>query len=546
MMKRYGTIVLLIILCVGFSASSLSCFGKPPKEMTYDELIKMGRRKLEDDKGAQAYTYFRDAHKLKPNKSDPMWGIVLSDAQRMIANIDGTIDILWGVYVYQPSISECVRACDRLVGCDKKVEYGIFDRIRSSAETCLKDCPWGLQPYMFEAITECDDCRCVRRKALEWIISTSPEDCELLCKDLDLCGLIDPPLTYDLPNCTEQCPHMYVEHHSLCYLDHLGECSRKDRTCFEHTIVGLQKLFKEFGARLPVEITEYSDPLLTRYDQFYLKTHSWKIKEPPMELILDGRFGQEELHFIRMLSHAFSAFVLLMTSTNLDINTVTFDLHFDIPGETFDLLNIQDILSHLSFFLHDLTEALENTLYDPIFPGAFIIKGDDWAIPQIEEGGIELGLALGEFSQFIYTMMADTDRQDGKALGYTDANKNFHWDPNETLTFRGLNITLTYDQALALANMCAALQDNLLNRVPFDISFLGTVLDSFDQTLLKILLKIIADLYLENGQIDISELFYNPNPTGFRDMLIEIVDILKTLQGMDLQYEVYKLAESEF
>lgn len=544
-MKRYDTIVLLIVLCVGFSVSIVSCFGKPPKEMTYDELIKMGRRKLEENKGAQAYSYFRDAHRLKPDRSDPLWGIVLSDAQRIIANIDGTIDILWGVYVYEPSISECERACERLNECEKVVEYGVFSRIRSTPETCLKDCPWGLQPYMFEAITECKDCECVRRKALEWIISTSPADCELLCKDLDLCGLINPPLTYDLSSCIEQCPHMYVEHHSLCYLDHLGECSRKDRTCFEHTIVGLQKLFKEFGARLPVEIMKYSDPLLTRYDQFYLKTHSWKIKEPPMELILDGRFGQEELHFVRMLAHAFSAFILLMTATNLDINTVTFDLHFDIPGEEFDMLNLEDIISHLGFFLHELTESLENTLYDPIFPGAFIVKEDDWAIPQIQQGGVELGLAFGEFSQFIYTMMTDTDRQKGKALGYDDANENFHWDPDETLTFRGLDITLTYDQALALANMCVGLENNLLNRVPFDINLLFAVLDSFDQKLLKLLLKIVAYLYLDDELIDISELFYNPNPTGFRDLLIELVEILKDLQGMNLQHEIYELAESE-
>lgn len=569
-MRRNISLIILFAFCLGLSLSLVACFGKPPKEMTYEELLREGRKRLEENKGAQAYNFYLKAHRLKPDESEPLWGLVVSNGQRMIANLDGTIDILWGVYVYEPQFSECVAACERLSQCDKEIKYGIFKRIRSSEETCLKDCPWGLQPYMFEAITECEDCECVRKKALEWIISISPADCELLCNDLELCGLIRPPRTFDLAMCKERCPRMYVEHHTDCYMEHLGECSRKDRTCFEHTVVGLQELFKRFGARIPPDLLKYADVLLTRPgDQFYLKTHSWVIKEPPMELILDGRFGQPELHFYRAFAHFFGAFVLLMTAMNLDINTVTGDLHFDYYLEDFSM---DAILANFNQFLFDLTDTLENTLYDPIFPGALIIKGwdkdkDEYeyvdeckgfddvdacieairenSLKQFEEGGIELGLMFGEFAQFIYTLMNDTDRQKGKAIGYDDKNENFHWDTDETLTFRGLNITLTYEQALRIADMCKALENNLVNRVPFDVNYLLYVIDSFDNWLLGLIVKWIAKNYLDNGQIDISELFYNPDPMGLRELVVKVIDILYDLQAIFSQPNGYNYMDEQ-
>ncbi|HDH96175.1 MAG TPA: hypothetical protein ENF73_00420, partial [Proteobacteria bacterium] len=465
-MRRYALFALMTLAALCALVVMTSCFGKEPRELTYDELIKKGRKLLEKNEGAQAYGYFRDAHELRPDASEAIWGMVISNGWRMVANLDGIIDILAGVYVYEPSLSECERACQRLTECDAEIEYGVFDRIRSSKETCLIDCPWGLQPYMFEDITECPDCECVRRKALEWIISTSPADCVDLCYDFDLCGKINPPDTFDLPTCIERCPTMYVEHHSLCYLEHLGECSRKDRTCFEHTIVGLQVLIRDFSAVIPPETLELSDILLDRYDQFYLKHHSWTFTEPPLELVLDGRFGREELHFIRAVAHAFWAFCLLSTAVNLDINTVTFDLHFDIPGKP--ITDLDSFLGYFmddpAFFLSEFAHMLENIVYDPIFPGAFIVKDEDWAIPQITQGGIELGLAFAEFADMIFYMLEDTDRQQGKAIGYDDANFNRRWDEDETLTFRGLDITLTRDQAVFLAMMCADLAEDLIFR----------------------------------------------------------------------------------
>jgi len=537
-MRRYRFVALLASLCVGVLLVFTSCFGKDPEDLTYDELMDKGRKLLEENEGAQAYSYFQDAHKLKPDKSDPLWGMVISDGWRIFANLDGIIDILWGVYVYEPALPECVRACERLAECDKEIEYGVFDRIRSSEATCIVDCPWGLQPYMFEDITECGDCECVRRKALEWIISTSPADCEKLCHDFDLCGNINPPDTFDVPTCIERCPTMYVEHHSLCYLEHLGECSRKDRTCFEHTIVGLQVLIRDFSAVIPREVFELSDILLARSDQFYLKHHSWTLTEPPVEIVLDGRFAREELHFIRALARFFESFCLLSTAVNLDINTVTFDLHFDIPGEHIDMLNLDDLMNHIDLIIPDLAHMLENMIYDPIFPGAFIVKDEDWAIPQITQGGIELGLGFAELADMIFYMLEDGDRQQGKAIGYDDKNYNRQWDEDETLTIRGLDVTLTREQAVWFAIMCADLAENLVFRDPFDVDYLLYFLDSMDMGFpVGLIIEFLADIYLENRLIDISEIFYNPQPEGFRDLLIELIDILNKLAGMFYQNE---------
>jgi len=181
---------------------------------------------------------------------------------------------------------------------------------------------------------------------------------------------------------------------------------------------------------------------------------------------------------------------------------------------------------------------LENMIYDPIFPGAFIVKDEDWAIPQITQGGIELGLGFAELADMIFYMLEDGDRQQGKAIGYDDKNYNRQWDEDETLTIRGLDVTLTREQAVWFAIMCADLAENLVFRDPFDVNYLLYFLDSMDMGFpVGLIIEFLADIYLENRLIDISEIFYNPQPEGFRDLLIELIDILNKLAGMFYQNE---------
>ena len=523
-MKRIAALITLASLVVGLSLVTVSCMGKPPTPYDMNALIRLGKHYLTLSKEARAYNYFKEAYQLDANHDDAIWGVALSDAGRVIRNLDGLVKILSGVYIYQPSVEECAEACDQLNAC------GLTELANATPETCMAVCPFGLQPDMFDAITESDSCQEIRKKALEWVIALTPADCELLCNDLALCGNINPPLTWNLDECKQHCPEMYVERHGMCYLGHLGECNRYDRTCFEHTIVGFQYLFEEFGAKLPPEVLEYSDILLTRPDvQFYVKTHAWHFTKPALTLTLDGRYGEEELHFIRAVGHFFQGFIDLLTSVNLDVNTVTFDIvQRRFPADQ------PDGSRSITTWLKLLSTALNNMVHDPIFPGAGIVKDDAWAIPQITDGGRELGFMFDEFARFLYTMMADTDRQNGKALGYMDSNNNFQWDPEETLTFRdltlfGRELSMNRYQADAVAAFSTALANNLLYRTPFKLDALEPVFEAYGLEAVNFIIDVIAKNFTENGEIDPSRLFYEPKPTGFYDLVQKLVNLMVEL-----------------
>jgi len=515
--RRYIVLITYSALLVSMLLV-FSCMGEEPEPLSLQRLLHEGRLALEDGLGSVAYNYYEEALKIDPENSEAMWGITISTDQRIIAQIDGLIDLLAGVYVYEPSSAECADACERLQEC------GLLDEIRSSPETCMKDCPWGLQPFMFDDITASDTCDEVRHNAIDWILNTQPEDCVKIADTLEMCGNFQPPLTYDKQMFIERCPTMYVEHHSRCFVKHLGECSRKDRTCFEHTIVGFQVLFRELGVKMPPIILDYSEKLLADPDkpQFYLKTHWWELHDPPLRLDLPGRWGIEELYFSRALAHFFNFFVFTATSTNLDINVVTFDLHF----ENTERMTIDEIL-------HDLIESMEDTLYDPIFPGALIAYDDPYSLALIEAAGVELGFMFGDFSRFLRYMMIDDDHQHGKALGYDDRNRNNIWDIDETLEFKGLGLTMNRIQAECIADMCEALELNLVfgPEYPFDLDLFRAVLDTYNLWYIDVLLRAIPG-YGAGVQMDISHLFTDPDVDAFRNLFVEVVDILKELRAL--------------
>jgi hypothetical protein len=522
-MKRALILLTLAGLIAGSSLVVLSCMGKEPEGPSLERLLKLGNRALKNNKDAEAYNYFKSALEIDANSNDAIWGTVIANAGRIIRNLDGLVDLLAGVYVYEPSREECEIACDQLIAC------GLTEDASTTPEECVAECPWGLQPVMFDAVTESGSCQEIRKDALEWVIALTAADCELLCNDLQLCGLLTEefPRTYNLEECKARCPDMYVERHGMCYLNHLGECSRQDRTCFEHTIVGFQYLFQEFGATIPPEIFEFSDDLMTRPDvQYFVKYHAWHFTDPPLVLTLDGRYGQEELHFFRAIGHFFVGFIDLVAAVNLDINTVTFDILARRNSiKQFDMNAVKTLLPMLP-------TMMENVLYDPIFPGALIAKSDAESLAQITHGGREMGSMFDEFSQFLYVMMADTDRQKGKALGYDDVNSNFYWDPEEVLVFRDLmlfgnELSMNRYQADAIAAFSAGMAQNLLYRVPFKIDLFKAVLHAYDLDIVNFVIDLIADRYVENGEIDISRLFYEPKPTGFYDLLLRLIEILK-------------------
>ncbi|MDP8255320.1 MAG: hypothetical protein P9M14_06190 [Candidatus Alcyoniella australis] len=516
-MRRRKLVIVAIVALIATAFIAWSCQGEPPEQWSLQKLLSEGRLALQEGNGSTAYNFYKDALQIDPDNLEAMWGVTVSTMDRIVSNLDGLVDLLAGVYIYEPTSQECVEACERLTECN------LLDEIRSSEETCMQDCPWGLQPMMFADITASDDCDAVRHDAIEWILNTQPEDCEAIAGTLEMCGNFNPPITYDKQEFIERCPRMYVEHHSRCFTKHLGECNRKDRTCFEHTIVGFQVLFRELGTKMPPEILKYSDVLLEHPEQqLFLKNFWLEFHDPAVKWELPGRFGVPELYFSRAMAHFFNWFLFCATSTNLDINTVTFDL------------NVREAEGFEEMYW-GLTTAVENMLYDPIFPNALIAYDDEKSLELIKASGPELGYAFGDFGRYLDYLMIDPERQTGKAMGYGDTNNNGIWDPEEYVEFKGLGITINRIQAEQIAAMCEGMELNLVygTDYPFDVSLFRNVLDSYNLWYVDLICRLIfGDGYTNNDLVDFSHFFTDPNVYDFRDFALNLVEDLKLIGSM--------------
>jgi hypothetical protein len=504
------TALLLATAFVGLLLAS--CMGQPPEEMSVEELLEKGKYWLQEGEGSVAYGFFAEALDKEPENLEAHYGIVLALDKRVFANIDGIIDLLTGVYVFYPQREECEKSCARLEECQ------LLDEAWTTKEDCVQDCPFGLQPYMFDTTVDGSTCQKIRDIGLEWIIPTTPENCEALCNDLELCGLIKPPVTFTVEECIAECPYAYVEHHSKCYLSHLGECNGHDRTCFDHTTVGLQILFREIGVFVPPQVIEYTDFILASEStyQYDLRKYNWTLFSPPIEIDWSGRYDYGFMYLSRALASSFHALLMFCTSVMLEMNFQSFDLNLNY-GAPQGVVEILEAANHL----------LKVWLYDPIFPNAFLVLDEDYAKPQLLEGGLDLGYMFQDFANLVDFMENNRDLQRGLALGYDDANHNFFWDEDETVTIRGFDLLgkdleLTREQMFAVRDLSRELEANLLERVPFVVDHLKLVFEAFGLEALDWVVDLLS-AWTDNGTIDPSELFYNPQRTSFRELLATVV-----------------------
>jgi hypothetical protein len=519
MMKKL-ILITTAIFALSFAIIFASCQGEPPAEWTVKKLLYEGKKQLESGQGSRAYNYFKEALQKDPDNIEGHFGIILALDKRVFANIDGIIDLLTGVYIKQPSRDDCEIACARLEECDLLAEAW------TTKERCIQDCPFKLQPFMFETMINGDSCFKIRAVGLEWILPTTPENCEALCKDLDRCGLIKPPVTFTVDGCIAHCPTAYVEHHSKCYMSHLGECNGYDRTCFDHTTVGLQILFRKIGIFIPQEIITYTNWMFENMgdEQYYLRTYKWTLVDPPLTLNFAGRYDTGFMYLSRALGYGFHALLGMATAVQLEMDFQTFDMNFNYG-------NPQGIQQ----FLAALIRTLETLVFDPIFPNGFVILDEDFAIPQVQQGGQDLGNMLLSIADLVDFMDQDQDRQSGKAVGYDDANFNFKWDEDETVTIGGDGgFELTKAQAFAIRDLTRAIGANLIDRTPFAIAVFKPVLESFGIGNLNWIVDLFISWSLD-GTADWSQPFWNPTRWSFRDLLSTLIDKLKIIQKVVIE-----------
>jgi len=518
-MMKNRLILFAILGLLAAAAVIASCMGTDPEEMSLHDLLREGRRSLEAGDAGPAYNFFLEARRIAPEHPQALWGTVLSNDLLVWRNLTGIIDLLTGVYVKEPQREECERACARIDQCD------FLDEFHTDRYNCVASCPWKLQPFMFEEILAAPTCNDIMYGAAEWIIQTSPEDCRRLCESLDRCGNIDTEWTYDLSMCIERCPLMYVVKHSSCYLAN-GEfgCHRFDRTCFEHTVLGIQIIVREIGAKRVGETMDFAQLLLDRPDgyQYYLKDYVWDLREPPFEINLPGRFSRPELYLSRGLLQFWNTFVYWVAAQNLDINTVTFD-QFTWSGSICQIV------------LRDFLVSIENTLYDPIFPKAGTLKIDDTsediyakALGDMAEAGYSLGRMFGEFAKMIGALLEDTDNQQGRSLHYDDVNQNFRWDDNETWTLWDLGVTFTKQDAIDFLYLFRALERNFLYEEPVSLDLFKPILKAVDIEWATLVIELIKLTGRE--AVNPSYYFLHTTPEGIRPPLIDLVELLNEIK----------------
>ncbi len=513
-MKRSGIVLVLIALFAGASVGVVSCMGEDPKGMELHDLLREGRRSLEGGDAGEAYNLFLDARRIAPDHPQAHWGTVLANDLLVWRNLTGIIDLLSGVYVKDQSLDDCTAACDRLGVCD------FYDEFNTTKERCVADCPWKLQPYMFEEVLAAPTCEDIYLGAAEWIIHTSPEDCDKLCNSLKNCGLINPPNTYNVAECIANCPSMYVVRHSSCYTqDHLDTCNRFDRTCFEHTVLGIQILVDKLGDGRVPETIAFADRLLEYEDpyQYYLRYYVWGLRQPEVEINLPGRFSRAELYLSKGLGYFWRFFVRFVVAQNLDINTVTFD-QFKWNGTMCETI------------LNDFYISIRNTLYDPIFPNALLLKEPhDESVQNMKEAGIALGYMFESFATMFDAMMGEIDIQDGRSLRYEDNNENLRWDEDEVWIVWDTGQEFTKAETMELRRLFLLLADNFLNGTLIAIDEFKQTLDVFGLGLFGFVLDLYQD-WSGNEFINPGYAFSNAQPEGLRPAGEQLVDTMKWLR----------------
>jgi len=513
-MRRAAIATLLLIVML---TPLFACMGEEPEEQSIKALLKLGRQKLEANDGSKAYNYFLEVLQRDPDNEAALYGITLALDLRVFAFIDGIIDLISGVVIWNATKEECIEACEVIKKCD------LYRETWTTPDSCMSECPFGLQDFMFKTLIDPDSsCQHIRDYALDWITPVTPERCVELCEDFDRCGLIHPPVTFDVPQCIEHCPWSYVHHHEKYYKT--GVCDGYDRRAFEHITVGLQVLFREIGVFIPPQTITYSDRLLamdTDYN-YKLRAYAWKMVQPEVDWDLSGRFTYGELYLSRALAHAFQTLLLCATSVNLEMNFPSFDINMNYSNPE----GVQEILT-------SLIRVVEILLYDPVFPLGFQIFDEDWAYDQIKQSALEFGGAWEALADMFDYMFQDTDRQGSRALGYNDDNNNFHWDADETMTLK-INmdkIDVTRQQAEAVRDLARAMQANFYDRVPFDVQMLADVLDSFNLGNLGFLIDLLS-AWFPDGTIDGSTLLYEPTENGFRDFLEMLLEKMRDINDI--------------
>ena len=505
------TALILGVLILG-SLFLFSCMGEPGEPRSIKWLLKAGKVKLEEGEGSIAYNYFAEALEREPNNREALYGVLLALDLRVFANIDGIIDLISGATLYEPNYEECIIACESIDECN------LYEEAWTTKETCLNDCPFGLQEEMFETMIDGSSCAKILKDGLEWVNSPDHDQCVQICEDLDLCGLINPPVTFSLQECIDHCPGSYVMRHSSCYLAHLGECNGNDRTCYEHITVGLQILFREIGAKYVPLTSHFGDIILSYPDDYdyRLENYIWELVDPPTEIDWTGRYDHGYVYLSKALAHVFQFVLLAATSVNLEMNFPALDIQFNYG-------NPQTAEEWLKAIIH----YLEVLLYDPIFPLGFQIYDEPWAYEQILDSGKEIGHAFENLALMFNYMFNDTDKQVGKALAYDDVNYNFHWDADETWTVRGLGITINREQAEAVKFLSEAIAEDFLNHEPVQIEAIERIFRAFDLDE-EVWVTDLIEAWYPDG-IDLAQPFYDPQQNGFRDLLEVIVDKLYTV-----------------
>ena len=512
-MKRSLALILLLGL---MTVVLLGCMGQPPEPRSLEENLRLGKYWLQQNYGSKAYIYFKEALDEDPDNKEALYGIVLALDLRVFAFIDGIIDLVTGPIISNVPKETCEKACQRIDECN------VYRETWTTPESCMSECPFGLQEMMFETLIDGSSCERIRDYGLDWITPTKPERCVELCNDFDACGLINPPVTFTVEECIDHCPWSYVHHHEKSYK--VGTCEGYDRTAFEHITKGLQVLFRNIGIFIPPETEEYTQKLFdmnTDYE-YMLRFYKWTLVSPPLEWDLSGRYGYAELYMSRALSHLFQTFLLLATSVNLEMNFPSFDLNMNYPDP-----------SGFGEILHNLIRVVEILLYDPVFPLGFQIYDEQWAYDQVAEGATEFGAmweAVADMFEYLYD---DADVQEGRSVGYNDDNNNFHWDENETITFRigDDGIDLTKQQTYALVDIARAMQDNFYNREPFKIELLTEFLDASGLGGIDWVIDLLA-AWCPNGEVDLSTPLYEATENGFRDFLATLLEKMRTLESV--------------
>ena len=254
---------------------------------------------------------------------------------------------------------------------------------------------------------------------------------------------------------------------------------------------------------------------------FELSSYELSLSGQPL-LALGGDFNKTDAYWLGAVIALFSAVSDIAQANNLDFDLYTLLNNLDLSALDFT----NDPMGSLAY----IADLLDSLINDPYYPD-FLTLLPDVGVEHMQSAGVNLGRVFGRVYGSLNHLAEDAGRPSSSQLTYADANGNDSYDPDIDSVRLGDLLMLDPELVEIISQLSWDLRNVLWEGSPDDVNPLKVD---------RLTLAMFNDLLIYLGLLDspllpnfigfnIGRIFTDPSPTGLKDLLQLVVDLIYQL-----------------